>query len=342
MVARSITNYDAARQALEAAATVNEIKEIHDRSEALRAYGRQIHDVELEAWSAEIKLRARARIGELSEGLERTDEATRLIGPAKHGRPHADSHGKHAILRQAGISSQIANRCEQVHRIFERDAEKVEAFIARKRAKKEPVTERQVLQAVGSEIVREDRVEKLHRRAEAFPDKRYGIILADPPWRYDIPPSDNRKIENQYPTMALEEIMALPVGTLAAPDAALFLWAALLEEGFEVLKAWGFKFRSHAVWVKPSVGMGKWFRQQHEMLLLGVRGNVPVPLAANRSPSVIFAPRGKYSEKPDATYEIIERGFPEFSKIELFARRSRNGWDRWGFEAPLNMEEAAE
>jgi hypothetical protein len=82
--------------------------------------------------------------------------------------------------------------------------------------------------------------------------------------------------------MALDAIMALPVGDLAAPDSALLLWAALFEEGFEVLKAWGFGFRSHAVWVKPSVGMGQWFRQQHEMLLLGVRGNMPVPLAANR------------------------------------------------------------
>lgn len=149
-------------------------------------------------------------------------------------------------------------------------------------------------------------------------------------------------VENKYPTMALEEILALKVGDIAAPDAALFLWAALLEEGFEVLRAWGFQFRSHAVWVKPSVGMGQWFRQQHETLLLGVRGNIPVPLAANRSPSVIIAPRGKHSEKPDAAYEIIERGFPEFPKIELFARRARRGWKRWGLEAEPGERAAAE
>jgi N6-adenosine-specific RNA methylase IME4 len=337
-----LTRYDAARHALEAAATVDEVKEIHDQSEALRAYARQIHDAELEAWSAEIKLRARARIGELSKGLERTDQATRLADRGSMGirwrTPMASTPSfatlafparlQTAASRFAASSSVTPSRSKPSSRVSA--------------PKKEPVTEKQILQMVGREIIREDRVEKLLRRAEAFPNKRYGILLADPPWRYDAPLSDSCRIENKYPTMALDAIMALPVGDIAAPDAALFLWAALLEEGFEVLRAWGFRFRSHAVWVKPSVGMGRWFRQQHEMLLLGVRGHMPVPLEANRSPSVIIAPRGEHSEKPDAAYEIIERGFPEFPKIELFARRSRYGWERWGLEAEACERTAAE
>jgi len=245
---------------------------------------------------------------------------------------------KSEALREAGITTTVANRCEQVARIFDRDADKVEAFIARERAAKRPITEKQVLQMVGKKIVREERTEKLIRRAEAFPNRRYGVILADPAWR-GTPFTNSRRVENHYPTMPLDEIMALPVADLAAPDAALFLWATSphLAEAFSVLASWSFSYRSSAVWIKPSIGTGQWFRYQHEILLLGIRGDVPVPLDANRSSSVIHVPRRKHSEKPTAVYEIIERGFPEFSKIELFSRRARPGWDAWGFEA--NQEE---
>jgi len=117
-MSRRLIHYDAARHELEVAATVDEVKEIHDQSEALRTYGRQIHDAELEAWSAEIKLRARARIGELSEGLERTDEATRLIGPAKHGkscRPKGSMLGSDSISMKFSDGLRLSSERNQCH-----------------------------------------------------------------------------------------------------------------------------------------------------------------------------------------------------------------------------------
>lgn len=101
--------------------------------------------------------------------------------------------------------------------------------------------------------------------------KQYGLIYADPPWRYDQA-TPSRRIENHYPTMATEEICALPVP--AAKDAVLYLWAttAKLEDAFAVMKAWGFAYKSSMVWDKMKEGMGYWFRGQHEFLLVGVRG----------------------------------------------------------------------
>jgi N6-adenosine-specific RNA methylase IME4 len=98
------------------------------------------------------------------------------------------------------------------------------------------------------------------------------------------------------------------------------------------LEAWGFDYRSCMVWVKPSIGPGLWFRQRHELLLLGLKGKVPVPLEAYRPDSVIEAPRRQHSQKPEEVCQIIEHAFPEFDRIELFSRSPRAGWDAWGNE----------
>ena len=99
--------------------------------------------------------------------------------------------------------------------------------------------------------------------------------------------------------MPLEEIKALAVP--AADDAVLFLWAlsALLPEALEVIAAWGFAYKSSLVWVKPSIGPGVWFRNQHELLLLARRGSYGPPEPEQRVASVLAAPRGRHSEKPE-------------------------------------------
>jgi N6-adenosine-specific RNA methylase IME4 len=86
------------------------------------------------------------------------------------------------------------------------------------------------------------------------------------------------------------------------------------------------------VWVKPSIGMGNYVRQQHEHLLMARRGEFPLPESALRPGSIIEAPRREHSRKPDQVYEMIERMYPELPRIELFARQARPGWDAWGNE----------
>ena len=186
------------------------------------------------------------------------------------------------------------------------------------------------------QIKRADRIEKIVQKT-AEPLDGIGVfpvIYADPPWEYDFPISDSRRIENQYPTMSLDVIMSLPVNDIAADDAILFLWATtpFLRKGLLVMQAWGFDYRTSMVWVKPSIGPGQWVRQRHEYLLIGVRGDIPTPKGEDKPDSVIEAPREEHSKKPEIVYDIIERMYPELPKVELFSRRKRENWAAWGNE----------
>lgn len=165
-----------------------------------------------------------------------------------------------------------------------------------------------------------------------LPKEKFSIIYADPPWKYDFAQSDSRAIETHYPSMDMTELCALPVNDLAGDDSVLFLWvtAPKLREGLQLISAWGFSYRTGAVWVKDKIGMGYYFRSQHEHLLVGTRGNPRLPDPSKRPSSVIESPRTKHSEKPVRVYELIESMYPGFKKIELFARQARKGWTAWG------------
>src|SRR5262249_17330856 len=105
----------------------------------------------------------------------------------------------------------------------------------------------------------------------------FDLILADPPWQYDVRPPGNREIENEYHTCTLPTIVRHRPH--AAADAVLFLWATApkLLEALHVMKAWGFAYRTHAVWDKDKLGMGYWFRGRHELLLVGTKGSPATP-----------------------------------------------------------------
>jgi len=183
---------------------------------------------------------------------------------------------------------------------------------------------------------REERLEKIieisQGNAELKTDIRYPVLYADPPWRYEHAESESRMIENQYPTMALDEICALPVADLVTPDAILFLWATSpkLAESMRVIESWGFTYRTCAVWDKQKIGMGYYFRQRHELLLVATRGSIPTPSPENRAASVIVEPREEHSAKPAKFAELIESMYPSLPRIELFCRAPRAGWAAWG------------
>jgi N6-adenosine-specific RNA methylase IME4 len=164
---------------------------------------------------------------------------------------------------------------------------------------------------------------------------RFSLLLADPPWDDEFGTSD-RSIENHYPTMRLGDILALPVNQIAHEQAVLFLWAtpSMIEMALSTAWAWGFEYRTQMVWVKPSIGLGKYVRQRHEILLICRRGEHPAPAPESLPDSVIEAPRSEHSEKPEVFFEIIERMYPGAAQIELFRRGpSRDGWAAWGNEA---------
>lgn len=159
------------------------------------------------------------------------------------------------------------------------------------------------------------------------------IILADPPWRYDFNETESREIENHYPTATVEEIAAHSPKS-AKTDSILFLWATApkLREALSVLSAWGFEYITHAMWDKQMIGQGYWFRGQHELLLVGVKGNPgTVPEPARRG-SIFSEARGRHSVKPECVYTWIEEAFPLETKLEMYCRSPRDGWDVMGNE----------
>ena len=183
-------------------------------------------------------------------------------------------------------------------------------------------------------------------------NKKYQIIYADPPWRYEHPAigSKSKAIENHYPTMLLEDIKKLAVNKIADENCVLFLWATApkLKECFEVLTAWGFEYRTCAIWDKKIIGVGYWFRNQHELLLIGKKGKLSPPEPKERVSSVYLEKRGEHSKKPIFFRNLISKWYPTFNKIELFARlndpkdlfreSSFKGWDVWGNEVESDIQ----
>lgn len=168
--------------------------------------------------------------------------------------------------------------------------------------------------------------------AIVIPDGGFQVIYADPPWRYSFSKSDSRQIENQYPTMLTSEICALQVPS--AKDAVLYLWATApkLLEALAVMKTWGFEYKTQAVWDKEKIGMGFWFRGQHELLLVGTKGKFSPPKQAKRTSSVYRYKRVKHSKKPDEIRDLIASWFPELPRLEMFCRSPAPGWVVWGNE----------
>lgn len=176
-------------------------------------------------------------------------------------------------------------------------------------------------------------VKKEEVKPSKMPEGFYDVILADPPWQYDIPPVMNRDVENQYSTMNVDDIKSLTIPI--AKDAIIFLWVppSQLQYGLDVLSGWGFKYKTHFVWDKEIIGIGYWVRNQHELLLIGIKGDIKAPLPENRFSSVIRDRRTKHSQKPDTVYDMIERMYPNGKFLELFARKKFNErWAVWGNE----------
>ena len=196
--------------------------------------------------------------------------------------------------------------------------------------------------------------EKQERRAQlerelgakimALPEERFGVMLADPEWRFEVwggPSGSLVSPDNHFPTSELEKIKARDVPSISARDCVLFLWATvpMEDQAHEVLRAWGFAYRSGYVWVKTKAdgsrraqrhGQGYWNINHHEILLVGTRGKPPAPAPGTQFSSVIYAPAREYGRKPDIVYEMIETMFPHLPRIELNARRRRKGWKGWG------------
>lgn len=172
-------------------------------------------------------------------------------------------------------------------------------------------------------------------------DKKYGTILADPPWQFSnrtgkVAPEHRRL--SRYSTLSLQEIKEIPVSIAALENSHLYLWVpnALLKEGLEVMDAWGFNYKTHLIWHKvrkdggpDGRGVGFYFRNTTEMILFGVRGHLRTLPPGRTQVNIIRTRKREHSKKPDELYDIVEACSPG-PYLELFARGARKAWDQWG------------
>ena len=176
-----------------------------------------------------------------------------------------------------------------------------------------------------------------------FPDKKYDIIYADPPWFYrSRPMSSGSAVTNHYPDMTLSEMQSLPVKDIADNDCLLFLWSISpqLEGAMQIGQVWGFKYATVGfIWDKHLPITGNYTMSQCEMCLIFKKGKIPQPRGKRNIRQFLSSKRGSHSDKPDEVRHRITEMFPTQSKIELFARVSdrlfppMEGWDYWGNEA---------
>lgn len=179
--------------------------------------------------------------------------------------------------------------------------------------------------------------------------KKYQIILADPPWRYNDPKGNDPAMGGiTYPTMSDAEIcdMKYELADNFAENCSLFLWATMpkLQEALDVIKAWGFIYTTCAfVWVKQNPngdgiysGLGHWTNGNAELCLFAKKGK-PQRVAKNIK-QICIAPRSRHSEKPKEIRDRIVSLIGDVPRIELFARQKTEGWDVWGNEVESDIE----
>jgi N6-adenosine-specific RNA methylase IME4 len=175
-------------------------------------------------------------------------------------------------------------------------------------------------------------IEALRAKNKPLPvggGKKYGLVYADVPWDHLGP------LGAPYPTMTDEQISQMPVEGMAEDDAVLFFWAtaSTLPNALTIIKAWGFEFKTSAVWTKGESGLGTYFRTNHEVLMLATRGKPPAVVNGSQPASSFYEDRREHSRKPEKAYEMIQAMYPGLSKLEMFCRgKPRDGWDGWGNE----------
>ena len=239
------------------------------------------------------------------------------------------------VAQQFGVSPATIQRDGEFAKVAEIVAKEVDLPIMQ-------LTKPQIMEAAKKiqlerrDQVRAEKYEKL-KQAPQLPTGKYRIIYADPPWSYgNKMPDYVTTPDDYYPLMSTSDICELPIKDLAEDNAVLFLWTTSphLEESFQVINAWGFKYKSSFIWDKVKHNMGHYNSVRHEFLLICTRGSCQ-PDIQKLFDSVITEERTEHSKKPETFRTIIDTIYPLGQRIELFAREKHEGWDNYGNETGL-------
>lgn len=285
-------------------------------------------------------------VGEMFGEPEKAEAATRFTSSTAATAGRSERSVQRAASRGEAIGADNLTRI--AHTSLDK-GEELDALARLDPAERKDVIERA---AAGEKVSAKNELKKQTRATKerelgglqlALPDKKYGVIVADPEWRFEPWSREtgmSRAADNHYPTSCTEVIAARDVPSIAADDCVLFLWATapMLPQAVLVMAAWGFHYKTHLIWHKVRNGNGRgsgyWVTGEHELLLIGTKGKVVAPATAMCG-SLFASPwQGDHSAKPDFPLEVIEREFPTLPKIELNRRGpARAGWDAWGNEA---------
>lgn len=259
-------------------------------------------------------LDAEVRIGELIKEMpKKKDKIT-------------DSSSGRTIGTKSLLPEGINKKQSHYFQTLADNKEVVEQVKAEAKENDDLPTRTEVLKKV-AELKKEKRNEELKNRKIEMPDDVYQVVYADPPWEYTNS-GFTMSAENQYPTMPTDKIKEIKIKT--DNNAVCFLWVTnpLLPDGLEVLKAWGFEYKTNLVWTKSRHTAGFYVFGQHELLLIGVKGSL-LPIG-EKPKSIILGENKVHSKKPEEVYSIIETMYPGLKKIELFARSEKEGFESWG------------
>jgi len=328
----ALLKLEGAVRMLAEAGTLEEVKHVHDLAQAAAEYARAARlGLEAQNSAAEIKLRAERKAGEMLAGLERaTPQMARIMSNAGRDSDYA------AVLEEIDTTRQAAARWQKIAALPD---EQFEEYIAETKAERAELTTTGILR-FERELARVA-VAQERQSAPPLPNGKYRIFYADPPWSYGnsgvIGPTDNYgHVHRHYPSMSIAELCAMgpAVRDMAEDNAVLFMWVTspLLEECFEVIRAWGFKYKTSFVWDKVRHNFGHYNSVRHELLLVCTRGSC-TPDNPRLYDSVQTIERsGTHSEKPGEFRDMIEELYEYGGRIELFARANTAGWEAWGNE----------
>ena len=229
------------------------------------------------------------------------------------------------VASYGGVSGRTLDKAEKIVEAAEKEPERFKPLLAKVDNGKTSI------QYAYKMVKRAD----VQAHTPPLPKGQFDVIYADPPWQYDL--ALRGSPDEHYSVMETKDIMLLlnPFDDVpAAKNSVLFLWATnpKLEDALKVMGSWGFTYKTNLVWVKNKFGTGYYFRGQHELLLLGVKGSPPVPMEQDRPSSILNADRQEHSEKPQEIYSTIERMYPHGKYLELFARQKRDRWVSWGLQ----------
>jgi N6-adenosine-specific RNA methylase IME4 len=294
----------------------------------------------------EARMRARWRLGQLLAEIERG------AGPGRGKKEGAPRPSFRSYIREIGLAETAAKEAQRIAALPESDLAKA---LARARARDTLVHFAELVDLARpywAKLSRDLKHAAIHARATSAPIAAplgpFPLIYADPPTKFDIygDLGLERSPDRHYPTLTDEEIINFKIGAKTVPeiayrDAALLMWSpsSNLPRALVIMAAWGFTFKTSAIWDKGSggaPGLGFVFRNQHENLLYGTRGNMPAP--QYQPPSVFRYPRGEHSAKPPEIRAEIEKMYPSYdarTRLELFARATETipGWTCYGLEA---------